>query len=151
VKQLITKQFLPISLDEAWDFFSTPRNLERITPDDMRFIIKSMPEGEMYSGMIISYKVTPLLGIKLNWVTEITHVEKKRFFIDNQKSGPFKMWHHQHQFKEAPGGVEMTDIVTYAAPFGIIGRVAEWLTVDKKVRNIFEHRKQVLEQLFPAK
>jgi ligand-binding SRPBCC domain-containing protein len=135
-------------MQEAWKFFSTPRNLEKITPEDMRFIIKSMPEGEMYEGMIIIYKVSPLFGIKVGWVTEITHVKEEQFFVDNQKSGPFKTWHHQHHFKEVEGGVEMTDIVTYAAPFGILGRLAEWFLVDKRVRHIFAYRKEILEKYF---
>jgi ligand-binding SRPBCC domain-containing protein len=146
--QLITKQQLPISLEEAWEFFSSPRNLEEITPTDMRFIITNMPEGRMYPGMIIMYKVSPLFGIKLKWMTEITHVEEGSFFIDNQKAGPFKIWHHQHHFRKTEGGVEMTDIVTYAAPFGILGRLAEKLTVHKRVRQIFDYRKDILEERF---
>lgn len=148
MKQLITKQKLPISLDEAWDFFSSPGNLEEITPQDMKFIIKNDPPEKMYAGMIITYKVTPLFNIPLDWTTEITHVQEPFFFIDDQRSGPFKTWHHQHHFREIEGGVEMTDIVTYAAPFGILGRIAEKLIVDKKVKGIFDFRHKLLEERF---
>ncbi len=148
MKQLITKQKLPISLDEAWDFFSSPGNLEEITPQDMRFIIKNNPPEKMYAGMIITYKVTPLFNIPLDWTTEITHVQEPFFFIDDQRSGPFKTWHHQHHFREIEGGVEMTDIVTYAAPFGILGRIAEKLIVDRKVKGIFDFRYKLLEERF---
>jgi ligand-binding SRPBCC domain-containing protein len=148
MKQLVSKQKLPISLKEAWDFFSNPKNLEEITPNDMSFIIKNDPPEKMYAGMIITYKVTPLFNIPLNWTTEITHVNEPHFFIDDQKSGPFKTWHHQHHFREIEGGVEMTDIVNYAAPFGILGRLAEKLVVDKKVKGIFDFRHKLLEQKF---
>lgn len=148
MKQLITKQRLPISLDEAWDFFSSPGNLEEITPQDMKFTIKNDPPEKMYAGMIITYKVTPLFNIPLNWTTEITHVNEPFFFIDDQRSGPFKTWHHQHHFREIEGGVEMTDIVTYAAPFGILGRIAEKLIVDRKVKGIFDFRHKLLEERF---
>jgi len=148
MKQLITRQNLPISLDEAWDFFSSPGNLEKITPGDMKFIIKNDLPKKMYAGMIITYKVTPLFNIPLDWTTEITHVNEPHFFIDDQKSGPFKTWHHQHHFREIDGGVEMTDIVTYSAPFGILGRLAEKLIVDKKVKGIFDFRYKLLEEKF---
>lgn len=145
---LKTKQQLPISIDEAWEFFSSPQNLEKITPGDMKFVITSELPEKMYEGLIISYKVTPLLNIPLTWVTEISHIREPHFFIDNQLSGPFKLWHHQHHFREIPGGIEMTDIVNYAAPFGILGKLAEKITVDSRVRQIFEFRKKFLEDLF---
>lgn len=148
MKQLVRKQNLPITLEQAWEFFSSPRNLEEITPEGMRFIINGTPPEKMHPGMIIVYKVTPLLGIPLKWVTEITQVNEPYFFIDDQKSGPFRTWHHQHHFREIEGGVEMTDIITYAAPFGIIGRIAEWLVVDKKVKAIFDYRFEILRERF---
>jgi ligand-binding SRPBCC domain-containing protein len=148
MNQLIRKQRLPISLEEAWEFFSSPKNLEKITPGDMKFVITNDPPEKMHAGMVITYKVTPLLNIPLSWMTEITQVKEPFFFIDDQRSGPFKVWHHQHHFREIEGGVEMTDIVTYAAPFGILGRFAEKLVVDRKVRGIFDFRFKLLEEKF---
>jgi ligand-binding SRPBCC domain-containing protein len=111
---------LPIPLAEAWDFFSSPNNLAKITPADMNFVVTSgNTDAKMYPGMVISYKVAPLWGIKMNWVTEITHVRDMEYFVDEQRSGPYALWHHQHHFKEIKGGVHMTDILTYAIPFGL--------------------------------
>jgi len=115
--QLKKVQKLPINLQTAWDFFSSPKNLVTITPDELGFTILSELPEKMYPGLFIKYKVTPLLGIPLTWVTEITHVEELQFFVDEQRVGPYSIWHHQHFFKEIPGGVEMTDIVDYKLPF----------------------------------
>jgi len=147
--QLVFRQTIPVSIDRAWDFFSDPRNLNDITPDSMRFRILD-PERltRAYPGMIIRYKVSPLLGIPLNWVTEITQVKEKEFFIDDQRVGPYRLWHHQHLFKPVEGGVEMTDILTYALPFGFVGRIAGWLFLHRKVRGIFAYRHRVLARLF---
>lgn len=145
----IAKQFIPISLDEAWEFFSDPVNLEMLTPPDMRFQITSESPGrKMYPGMIITYIVSPLLRIPMHWMTEITQVKEKEYFIDDQKSGPFKIWHHQHHFEEVNGGVEMTDIIYYKVGFGFIGAIANSLFVKKRVKKIFEFRQQVLDRLF---
>lgn len=115
----------------------------------MGFEITSKNEGQkMYAGMIITYKVRPLLNIPVTWVTEITQVREGEYFIDNQKSGPYRFWHHQHFIKEIEGGVEMTDIVNYSAPFGFIGLVAEKLFINKKVKKIFEYREKKLFELF---
>lgn len=146
--QLKSVQFLPISLEEAWAFFSDPRNLNKITPSEMNFQILDDLPARVYPGMIIRYKVSPMLGIKMNWVTEITQVEDKAFFIDDQRVGPYKLWHHQHIFREVEGGVEMTDIVTYAIPFGILGQIAGKLFVHDKVKGIFTYRESVLDNLF---
>lgn len=148
--QIIFKQNLPISLDQAWDFFSSPLNLAKITPDDMEFIVTSslQPDTKMYPGMIITYKVSPLFGIKLNWMTEITQVEENKYFIDEQRFGPFKFWHHQHHFKAIDGGVEMTDILTYGLPFGILGEIAHGIMVKSKVKDIFAFREQKVNELF---
>ena len=106
------KTILPISLEEAWDFFSSPKNLAKITPSHMGFIITSeFNDEKMYPGMLITYKVSPLMGIKMDWCTEITHVIDKQYFVDEQRFGPYAMWHHQHHFKVVAGGVEMIDIV----------------------------------------
>ena len=148
--QVKFKQNLPISLTEAWDFFSSPLNLAKITPNDMEFIVTSEQpaDGKMYSGLIITYKVSPLLGIKLNWMTEITQVVDEKYFIDEQRFGPFKFWHHQHHFKAINGGVEMTDILTYGLPFGPIGQLAHAIMIKNKVEEIFTFREIKVNELF---
>jgi ligand-binding SRPBCC domain-containing protein len=149
MKTIVQKQFLPISTGEAWKFFSSPSNLSRITPPGMKFTITSGNSGqEIYPGMIITYKVTPLPGLRVTWVTEISHVKEPEYFIDDQKSGPFRLWHHQHHFMAVDDGVEMTDIVTYAAPLGWLGLLAEKLVIGRRVRYIFEYRSKVMEDLF---
>jgi ligand-binding SRPBCC domain-containing protein len=140
---------LPITLEECWEFFSSPLNLAKITPEEMAFTVTSKSHtSKMYPGMIITYKVSPLLGIKLNWMTEITQVKDHHYFIDEQRFGPYQFWHHQHHFKSIPGGTEMTDILTYGLPLGIIGRIANSLFVQKKVMEIFEYRKNKITELF---
>jgi len=144
-----TKQHLPISVDEAWEFFSSPKNLKEITPDYMQFKIHSdLGDGKMYEGQIIEYTVKPLLSIPLRWVTEITHVKEPFYFVDEQRAGPYKMWHHQHKFKETSDGVEMTDLLHYAIPLGPIGRIANSIFVKRQLNAIFEYRKQTVDQLF---
>jgi len=144
------KQFVPASLDLVWDFFSSPSNLSKITPPEMGFIITSPHQSEMYPGMIITYKVSPAIGIKLNWVTEITQVNKKKFFIDEQRRGPYSIWHHEHHFKEVEGGVEMNDLLYYSVPFGFVGRLANLIFVKNKVKQIFSFREKRIEELFPV-
>ncbi len=150
--QLHKEQQVNTNLNEIWDFISSPKNLKEITPDHMGFNITSKNVNEkMYPGMIISYKVSPLLGIKLNWVTEITQVKEKEFFIDEQRIGPYTMWHHQHFVKENKDGVLMTDIVTYQPPFGILGSIANSLIIKKQLEDIFDYRKIALEKRYPSK
>ncbi len=141
---------LPIPLAEAWDFFSSPLNLSKITPPEMKFVVTSnfSPDTKMYPGMLIAYKVSPLLGIRMNWVTEITHVKDLEYFVDEQRSGPYALWHHQHHFKEIKGGVHVTDILTYAIPYGVIGRMANSLIVEKEVKKIFAFREEQINKLF---
>ncbi|HNP94525.1 MAG TPA: SRPBCC family protein [Cyclobacteriaceae bacterium] len=142
-------QFLPISIKEAWDFFSSPANLSKITPKHMGFKILYMSGGpKMYPGQVIRYIVNGLPGIPMNWMTEITHVQEPYYFVDEQRFGPYALWHHQHHFKEVDGGVEMTDEVNYAIPLGLIGRLANWLLVAREVNRIFDHRYEVLESYF---
>lgn len=143
-------QKLPIDLDTAWDFFSSPLNLSEITPKDMTFDVTSpnMENEVMYPGMIITYKVSPLLGIKLNWVTEITHVKDKEYFIDEQRFGPFAFWHHNHHFEKIDGGVLMHDILHYSIGWGPIGSVANAMIVHNKINNIFNYRYKKVEELF---
>ncbi len=142
-------QFVPANIDVVWDFFSSPSNLSKITPPEMGFLITSPPQPEMYPGMFITYKVSPALGIKLDWVTEITQVKKKKFFIDEQRRGPYSIWHHEHHFKEVEGGIEMYDILSYHVPFGFIGSIADLLFVKNKVEEIFKYREKKIEELFP--
>lgn len=148
--QLEFIQRLPISVTDAWEFFSSPANLAKITPKEMAFEVtsKMLPTATMYPGMIITYKVTPLFGLKLNWVTEITHVNEGKYFVDEQRFGPYQFWHHEHHFKEIPGGVEMRDLLTYGMPFGILGRSVNGLLVENKIQQIFEFRKEKVIELF---
>lgn len=142
-------QCLPISIDAAWDYFSSPKNLKEITPDYMNFIITSdFHFDKMYAGQIITYTVTPLLGIPLSWMTEITHVKEGEHFIDEQRFGPYSLWHHQHHFRVIDGGVEMTDIVNYKIPFGFLGDLAHVLFIKKQLQSIFDFRFKSLEKRF---
>ncbi len=145
-------QFLPITLQHAWDFFSTPNNLEKITPAKMGFVILYKSGGDkMYPGQLIRYTVNVLPFASVHWVTEITHVQQPNYFVDEQRFGPYALWHHQHHFQQAEGGVLMTDEVNYAIPLGALGRLAHWLFVGGEVNAIFEHRFKVLEQYFSKK
>lgn len=138
-----------ISIAEAWDFFSAPKNLQVITPPHMGFdIISKMHSEKMYAGQIIRYKVKPLLGIPMSWTTEITQVNEPHFFIDEQRQGPYKMWHHQHHFEEKDGGVLMTDIIHYWPPMGILGNLANTVLIKKQLKGIFDFRKTKIEELF---
>jgi ligand-binding SRPBCC domain-containing protein len=140
---------MPISLEQAWDFFSKPDNLKEITPSNLGFNIISKHHGStMYSGQIIEYTVKPILGIPLYWMTEITHVIDKQFFVDEQRFGPYSLWHHQHHFKEIEGGVEMTDIVHYKLPFWILGDIAQVIMVKSQLNGIFSHRYIAVEERF---
>ncbi|GAB3928323.1 SRPBCC family protein [Mucilaginibacter myungsuensis] len=144
------EQNMPIPLAQAWDFFSSPLNLAKITPVEMGFTVTSPfnEQTKMYEGMIITYKITPLFGIKMDWMTEITHVKDGQYFVDEQRFGPYALWHHQHHFKEIPGGVHMTDILNYAIPYGPIGTLANAILVKKQVEKIFEHRRKAIIEMF---
>lgn len=142
------KQNLPISIEQAWDFLSNPKNLKTITPDYMGFHIVSGADKPMYSGQIIQYIVTPVLRIKTTWVTEITHVRDKHYFVDEQRFGPYALWHHKHFIKEIEGGVEMEDIIDYKVPFGFLGQLVHPILVKPKLEEIFNYRTRKLEELF---
>jgi ligand-binding SRPBCC domain-containing protein len=149
VHRITTTQKIPVSLTKAWAFFSDPRNLAVITPPSMAFtVITPEQPANMYPGQVIEYTVRPLFGIPLYWMTEITQVQPMQFFIDEQRVGPYALWHHQHHFKEIDGGVEMTDLVHYKNPLGFIGGIANSLFVKKKVESIFTYRFQKVEELF---
>ncbi|MBX2815237.1 MAG: SRPBCC family protein [Saprospiraceae bacterium] len=143
------EQIVPASLEEVWSFFSRPENLNALTPEDMNFQILTDLDGvDMYPGMMIAYKVSPFKGITMNWLTEITQVRDHTFFIDEQRNGPYRMWHHQHHFREVEEGIEMTDILHYAIPFGPIGRLANALIVAKRIDDIFAYRYSAVERIF---
>ena len=142
-------QNMPLSLDQAWDFFSSPQNLKLITPAYMNFKVLSYSDSDkIFAGQIITYKVSPIMGIPLSWMTEITHVKDKEYFVDEQRRGPYAMWHHKHFFKSIPGGVEMTDLLDYKLPLGILGNIAHELFVKRQIESIFDYRQKVLEERF---
>ncbi len=142
------KQKLPISVEKAWEFLSNPANLKTITPKYMSFDILSGNEKPMYAGQIIQYIVTPILGIKTKWVTEITHVKKNEYFVDEQRFGPYALWHHKHFIHKIDGGVEMEDIIDYKIPLGLLGRIAHPILVKPKLEEIFAYRQTELIELF---
>ena len=142
-------QLLPVSLETAWDYFSRPSNLRDITPPRLNFKIISRYQGDrMYPGQVIEYKVHPIAGISLYWMTEITHVKPLEYFVDEQRYGPYSLWHHQHHFRETDGGVEMTDIVHYKIPFWFIGDLANSIFVKKQLEDIFKFRNEKAEMVF---
>ena len=140
-------QIIPASLQECWNFFSTPVNLGKITPPSMDFRILSQTEPEIYPGQIIIYLVKPAFGIPVTWVTEITYVKKFAYFSDVQRIGPYKFWHHRHLFHEVPGGVEMRDIVCYALPYGSLGQISRPF-VRKRLQEIFDYRRERIGEIF---
>ncbi len=148
--QISSKQNIPADIDTVWDFFTSHKNLKEITPTSMGFDITSHhPEGQkVYAGMIITYKMRPLFGIPVRWMTEITQVKEKEYFIDEQRFGPYAMWHHQHFFKPVEGGVEMTDIVDYKMPLGILGDIAHPVLVKSKLNEVFAYRHKRVEEIF---
>lgn len=149
VYSIKTVQKMPIGMDQAWEFFSSPKNLKDITPDSLGFNIVSKHHGEkMYAGQIIEYIVKPVLGIPLYWMTEITQVADQKYFIDEQRFGPYGLWHHQHHFKSIEGGIEMTDIVHYKLPFWFLGDIANVLFVKKQLQGIFDFRFEATEKKF---
>lgn len=145
---LHSSQKLPISLEKAWDFFSDPKNLNTITPDSMNFKTLSGDERKMFAGQIIHYKIAPFPSVSMQWVTEITHVEDKKFFVDEQRFGPYNFWHHKHFFTQIDGGVLIEDIVHYKLSFGIVGQLFHPIIVRPKLEEIFKFRKEKLIELF---
>lgn len=146
--QLHTVQKLPITPEDAWKFFSNPANLKLITPSYMGFDIISGAEKLMFAGQIIQYLVTPVAGIKTKWVTEITHVKEPEYFVDEQRFGPYSLWHHKHFLREIEGGVEMEDIIDYKLPYGFLGQAVHPLIVRPKLEEIFNFRRKKLEEIF---
>ncbi len=142
-------QQFPVSPEQAWDFFSRSANLAVITPPDLGLIVTTAHDVEpMYAGQLIEYTVRPLAGITVYWMTEIRHVETGKYFVDEQRYGPYSFWHHQHHFRSIPGGTEMTDIVHYKIPFWFLGDIANRLFVAKRLQSIFSFRYKKAEELF---
>ena len=149
VHEFETKQFIKSDLQTVWTFMSSPKNLAKNTPPYMGFhILSDLKNTNMYPGQIISYKVSPIAGIKMRWVTEITHVVHPTYFVDEQRFGPYTFWHHKHFLAEVPGGVEMTDIVHYKVPLGFIGNIINQLFIKAQLKKIFDYRFQKVEELF---
>ncbi len=148
VHRFDTTHRIGVDIEEAWRFFSDPRNLERITPTEMGFKITSPLPDAVYAGLIVTYRVRPLLNVPVSWVTEITSVVEGERFVDEQRVGPYAMWHHEHHFASVPGGTEMRDIIHYALPGGPIGDLLNHYVVARRVAEIFAHRRRVLDQLF---
>jgi ligand-binding SRPBCC domain-containing protein len=135
-------------LKTVWDFYSTPSNLSQVTPDNIGFkMLSELPES-MYVGMVLRYRISPIARIPMQWATEITHIEPYKYFVDHQLEGPYKIWHHQHHFREIEGGVEIEDIVHYALPLGPLGTLAHHLFVKKQIQSIFQHREQTTNKIF---
>ncbi|WP_372649609.1 SRPBCC family protein [Draconibacterium sp.] len=149
--QFKREQFIKSSISEVWDFISRPQNLKRITPSYMGFDIRTSDLPNVaYEGMIIAYTVRPLLGIPTTWVTEITHVEPQKYFVDEQRVGPYKLWHHEHHIEAVKDGVLMKDIVSYSPPLGVLGQLANTLLISKKLEAIFDYRTKAFEEIFPG-
>ena len=148
IYNLQSKQKLPITVNKAWDFLSSPINLKTITPEYMGFNILSGADRKMYPGQIIQYIVTPLFGIKTKWVTEITHVQENKYFVDEQRFGPYALWHHKHFIRPIEGGVEMEDIIDYKIPFGLIGQLVHPIIIKPKLKEIFDYRHDKLIEIF---
>lgn len=144
------RQFLPIAIDQAWSFFSNPANLARITPPSMAFRLTSSPTAEAYAGMILTYTLRPLFGVEFTWTTEITHLSKPGFFVDEQRFGPYRFWHHQHRLTEVAGGVEVHDLVHYLLPHMQFTGLVNRLIVAPRLKKIFDYRQKALGELFPA-
>ena len=151
VYKLETVQHLNATIEECWDFFSSPKNLQTITPKDMTFVIQDYDGKRMYPGQVITYTLKPLLGIKINWMTIITVSEENKYFVDEQRFGPYALWHHKHFFEPTETGTKMTDIVHYALPLGILGRIMNTLVVKNKVKHIFDYRRKTIDELFKVK
>ena len=146
-----TVQFVNASIEECWAFFSSPKNLQKITPGTMGFQITDFDGKNMYAGQIIQYKVSPLLGLKLRWTTEITNVKDNEYFIDEQRFGPYVLWHHKHFFEPSENGTKMTDLVHYALPLGFLGRIMNTLVVKNKLKEIFDYREVKVNEIFNSK
>ena len=150
VYQMSRKQLLHVSLDDVWSFFTDPDNLQKLTPPKMRMEVIGKHPSELYAGMVATYKVRPIFKLPITWVTEITHVLPKEYFVDEQRFGPFKFWHQEHRFKQTEEGVEITDLVHYAMPFSVIGKLVHAQVVRPKLQAMFAYRQKQLKFLFSS-
>lgn len=148
--QLLREQFIPAPLERVWGFFATPRNLDELTPPDLRFRILSAVPEKMYPGLMIEYQISPLAGVWLRWLTEIRHIREGRTFVDEQRLGPYRLWYHEHHFEAVDGGVRMTDRVTYEVGWGPLGWLAERLWVRRQLEHIFDFRARKVAEIFGA-
>ena len=148
MKTLKRQQVLPIPINEAWEFFSSPMNLCRITPQWLSFVVRSGGETPMYAGQIITYSIKPFMGIPAQWVTEITHVREPFFFVDEQRIGPYAFWHHQHHFEDLGGATKVSDEVNYALPLGMVGESLGGAWIGRRLDVIFDYRRETLKEMF---
>nr|BAL55446.1 hypothetical conserved protein [uncultured Acetothermia bacterium] len=146
--RLVRTQVVPADLEVVWEFFATPKNLNRLTPQEMHFAILSGADEPMYPGQLIEYRIQLVPGLIVHWLTEIVHVEPQRRFIDEQRFGPYKFWYHEHCFTPVPEGTQIEDLVTYALPFGPLGELAHALWVRRQLEHIFDFRRQAIEEIF---
>lgn len=152
IYSLVAETELNARMEDVWEYFSSPENLNALTPDDMQFEILTDVRGvKMYPGMIINYRISPFAGVRFGWTTEITHCEDHHYFVDEQRFGPYAFWHHRHHFEQRGEKIIMTDTVHYALPFGFLGRMAHALFVKKKLEGIFSFREQAIRKVFPGK
>lgn len=150
IYRLHKTQFVPVTVEKAWEFFSDPGNLKEITPPELGLEITSEVSGEIYDGMIITYNVNLLPYYKAQWVTEIKHVKPPCRFVDEQKIGPYKFWYHQHFFKESGNGTLVEDIIHYSVPYGHIGKLLNRLLIARNLNYIFKYRSEALSRIFPG-
>jgi ligand-binding SRPBCC domain-containing protein len=148
IYRLEREQIVPADLDSVWEFFATPRNLNLLTPPEMHFEILYGDDEPMHEGQIIEYRIQLVPGVRVHWLTEITHVEPKRRFIDEQRLGPYRLWHHEHRFVPIEGGTKIEDRVVYALPLGLLGDLAHALWVGRRLNYIFDFRRQVIAEIF---
>lgn len=153
IRQLYREQTLAGDLAHVWEFFASPQNLNAITPGDLTFRIVGAPPARMYAGQMIEYRIGVLPGITTRWLTEITHVRELEYFVDEQRIGPYRLWHHEHRFQPAANGrgVLMTDRVTYEVGFGPIGEVLHAAWIGRQLKAIFDYRAAKIAELFSAR
>lgn len=147
--QISRRTDIAASLDQVWDFFARPENLDRLTPPDLSFRIVSADTGRMYSGQIIEYRIRIFPLLRVRWLTEIKHVAEGQYFVDEQRIGPYKFWYHEHRFESLPNGrVRMQDLVNYDVGLGWIGVLVNTLVLKRRLNYIFDYRQRVIAQVF---
>ena len=148
IHRLVRQQVVSANLDVVWDYFASPKNLDEMTPPDMKFKILSGGEEAMYLGQLIEYRVQIMPMVSSRWLTEIAHLEEKTFFVDEQRLGPYQFWYHEHRFEPVKGGTKISDRVTYALPFGPLGELVHAIWVDRRLQYIFNYRRDKVNTLF---